>query len=316
MKVMHEWLGVFTVILLLGLGSPALGQSREAAELKSAEGRAFYDQEKFSLALASFKEAFSLHPSSRYLFNSAKACLRLGDDEGAIYYFERYLALDPAADDRETVVADIGRARRALLTAGRFEIRLSVVPGGATVATPSQHPSEVAVVPASLFVAPGSYQLEFTAEGFVGQRVILDVSPDSPALVTVEVALESPLAVTGGGDDKVAKPDPKPVPWHLIMLGFGGAGVVAAGTGGYLWYDGWAGMGEANDTGGPDYASSYRTARDRYVVGQWVTAAGALVAAGGILGYYLWPRAAGSVAPSLSLVPRDDGFVVGFGAVF
>mgnify|MGYP002640372815 FL=1 len=316
MKARQRWLGVCALVLALGLSGAALGQSQEAAELKSVAGRAFYDQEKFSLALASFKEAFALHPSSRYLFNSAKACGRLGDEEGAIYYFERYLALNPVAEDRETVLADIEKARQALLAAGRIEVHLQVVPAGAAVVVPPEHSSEVALAPASLFVVPGSYLLEFVAEGFVEQRVTIDVAPDSPVLVTVEVSLEPPIVAPASGTGKPVEPGPAPLPWQWVMLGIGGAGVVAAGTGGYLWYDGWAGMGEANDAGGPDYTSSYRTARDRYVVGQWVTAAGAAVAAGGILGYYLWPHTVATPAPSLSLVPRDDGFVVGFGAVF
>ena len=316
MMARYRWLGTSILVLTLGLSLPALGQSQEAAEVKSAEGRAFYDDQKFDLALASFKEAFALHPSSRYLFNSAKACVRLDDGEGAVYFFERYLITNPVAEDRPDVLSEIDKLRGELFAAGRREVRLKVEPAEAVIEAPEGHSTEVVLAPASLFLAPGSYCVGFKAEGFLEQRATVEVAADGPALVTVEATLEKPVA--GNPDDLVTKiePDPTPFPWQWVMLGIGGAGVVAAGSGGYLWYDGWAGMGDANDRGGPDYTDNYRAARDRYVAGQWVTAAGAVVAVGGVLGYYLWPREAGALAPSVSLVPRDDGFVLGVGAWF
>lgn len=312
----YPWLVVFVLLLGLASAGAARGQSKEAAEQKSAQGRLLYDQEKFDLALASFKAAFALHPSSRYLFNSAKACIRLDDSEGAIYYYQQYLVLETVAADRDTVRAEIEELRSGLLAGGRVEVRLHVEPAGATVSAPHNHPSEVGSAPASLFLAPGSYAVCFQSAGLLEQTVTVEVTATSPPLVTVEVALEKPTLGNLDGSGAVVKPDPAPFPWQWVMLGVGGAGLVAAGTGSYLWYDGWAGMGEANDSGGLNYTSNYRTARDRYLAGQWVTAAGAAVVVGGVLGYYLWPRAAGAAAPSVSLLPSDDGVVLGFGAWF
>jgi len=309
--------GIMVLVLTLSFAGSAFGQSQEAAERKSAEGRAFYDQEKFDLALASFKEAHALHPSSRYLFNSAKACVRLGDGEGTIYFFERYLTSNPVAEDRAKVLAEVEKVRGELLAAGRREVRLEVVPVEAAIVLPDDHPSEVVLAPASLFLASGSYLVGIRAEGYLDQTVTVEIPADGPSPITVEVSLE--VQVAGIPDDKGGKiePVPTPFPWHWVMLGVGGAGVVAAGTGSFLWYDGWSGMGSANDAGaGPNYSANYRSARDRYVAGQWVTAAGAVVAAGGLVGYYLWPRQAGAPAPAISLLPRDDGFLLGFGAWF
>jgi hypothetical protein len=312
----YRWLGVFILILTLGFSLPVLGQSQEAAELKSAEGRAFYDDQKFDLALASFKAAFVLHPSSRYLFNSAKACVRLDDGEGAVYFFERYLMAKPVAEDRLDVLTEMDELRGKLLASGRREVRLKVKPAEAVIEAPVGHPTEVVLAPASLFLAPGSYIVGFKVEGFLEQKAAVEVAAVGPALITVEATLEKPVAGNSNDPESKIEPDPTFSSWPWVMLGVGGAGVVAAGAGGYLWYDGWAGMGDTNDNGGPDYTNNYRAARDRYVAGQWVTAAGAVVAVGGVLGYYLWPRQAGALAPSVSLVPRDDGFMLGVGAWF
>ncbi len=311
-----RWLGALILILALGFSLPVRGQSQEAAELKSAEGRAFYDDQKFDLALASFKAAYALHASSRYLFNSAKACVRLEDGEGALYFFEQYLLSNPVAEDRESVLEEMEELRGELLAAGRREVRFMVAPKGAEIVASAGRPTEVASTPASLYLAPGIYVVGFRAAGFLDQTTTIEVAADGPTLVTVETALEKPIAGNPKDPDTRLGTDPKPFPWRWVMLGVGGAGAVAAGTGGYLWYDGWAGMGSANDSGGPDYTDNYRTARDRYVAGQWVTAAGAVVAAGGLLGYYLWPQQAGAPAPAVSLLPYEDGFVLGLGAWF
>ncbi len=312
------WASLLTFVVMVAWSSGALSQesAQGAAEVMNAKGRGHYDAQEFAAALDSFKRAHARYPSARYLFNAAKACVRLQDREGAIFFFRRYLVAAPQADDRDQVLAEVETLRDELLAAGCKELMLAVTPTEAVLTPPKSQSPEVVVVPASFFMLPGSYQIALQAPDYERQWVTIDVAPDGPEVQTVTIALERAIVqppVVGPAVEPVSRP----FHWQWVMLGVGAAGVVAGGAGGYLWYDGWAGMDRANERGGPDYVDDYRHASGRYVTGQWLTAAGAAVAAAGVLGYVFWPQESQVPVPSVSLLPNQEGGVTfGFATIF
>jgi tetratricopeptide (TPR) repeat protein len=315
MECLMRTVRILALVLLIGISGAALGQTPEEAEKKSAEGRLFYDQGRFDLALERFREAFAIHPSERYLFNAAKACLRLDDREGAVYFYERYLAVNPAAGDRAAVEGELATLREGLLDGGLFEVRLLSTPSGATLLPPAGRTTRVEQTPGSLFLGPGRYVVRLQAEGYRELPVAIEVKASGPERVTIESTLEKPRPEpVEKGAGKVE--ERKSFPWQWVFLGVGGAGLATAGTGAWLWYDGWNGMGAANDKGGPTYVADYGSAKDRYVTGQWLVGAGAAVAVGGTLGFLLWPSDAKLKPPTVSFTPTDDGLFFGVTSVF
>ena len=183
---------VVTCLLLLLALLPVRGecQSREEAEAKNALARAAYDRHDFKTALALFKEAFSLHRSERYLFNSAKACLRLEDREGAVYYYERYLSLKPEAADRAQVGEELAGLRAELRERGMVEVVLSSTPGGARISMSPERRTEMAITPGSMFLAPGSYVFTFIREGYQPVTKTGRAADGATAPLTVDATLE------------------------------------------------------------------------------------------------------------------------------
>jgi tetratricopeptide (TPR) repeat protein len=316
MKVSWAFLLVFVLTVAWSQSAFSQGTAQQAAEAMNATGRGHYDAEEFAEALERFKMAYARYPSARYLFNAAKACVRLQDPEGAIFFFGRYLSAAPHAEDREQVRGEMESLGRELLGTGRKELVVEVTPAGAALTPPDSQSREVTTAPASLFMLPGSYQIAVAAPDYESQWVTVDVAPDGPDRQTVVIALLK-HTVAAPIPDPVVGPVARPFPWQWVMLGVGAAGVVAGGAGGYLWADGWVGLGRANDDQGPDYAENYRQASRRYVAGQWLTAAGAAMAAGGVLGYFLWPRDLQKPVPSFSFAPHQEGgFTFGFTTLF
>jgi len=165
-------------------------QSREEAEAKNALARAAYDRHDFKTALALFKEAFTLDPSERYLFNSAKACLRLEDREGAVYYYERYLSLKPEAADRSRVEEELAELRAELRERGMVEVVFSSTPAGAQISMSPERRTEMATTPGSMFLAPGSYVFTFIKEGYQPVTKTGRAADGATAPLTVDAALE------------------------------------------------------------------------------------------------------------------------------
>jgi len=177
-------------VLLAGRPTPVLAQSYEAAQKLNDEGRTAYDRGEFSGALELFKQAFSLYPSERYLFNSAKACVRLADSEGAIYFYERYLTFNPMAKDRQVVESEVTQLKEMMRAGGLTEVRAVSNPPQAALRVQPERQTQVVEAPGSLFLAQGSYTLVFTLPGFKPKEVGVEVAAGGQPLVAVEGVLE------------------------------------------------------------------------------------------------------------------------------
>jgi len=160
------------------------------AEAKSREGRAAYDRGEFKQALELFREAHRLDPSERYLFNAAKACGRLKEWEGAIFFYEQYLAFKPTASDRAAVEKEIGLARKRLLKKGLSELRLRVTPERATVALEPGRETQATHAPCSFFVKPGTYTLKLAAPEHEPRELEVKVARQGKEVPEVHVVLK------------------------------------------------------------------------------------------------------------------------------
>lgn len=168
-------------VLFTGLlsASPLQAQTLEEAEKLSAEGRAHYDAGDFKPALEAFKKAYKQFPSERYLFNAAKACIRLDNPEGAVFYYERYLAFNPVAADRTSISDEAGELKELLRKRQLKEVRLLSNPSSVTISIPG-HNSEVISTPGSVFLPTGSYQAHFSHPDYETRVMDIEVTAQTP----------------------------------------------------------------------------------------------------------------------------------------
>lgn len=86
-------------------------EAREHVEL----GVLYYDANRFAEAAAEFEAAHKLSGRPALFFNIARAKAKLGLEEDAIAYLERYVAARPDAADASSVRAEIEARKRALV---------------------------------------------------------------------------------------------------------------------------------------------------------------------------------------------------------
>lgn len=88
------------------LSTPAAAQTAEERELASAlfrESAEAYQAGNMELAVTLLRRAYELDPVPVLQYNLARALEGMGDTEGAIATYERYLELDPEAEDRPAI---------------------------------------------------------------------------------------------------------------------------------------------------------------------------------------------------------------------
>jgi len=311
------------IVLALNVAvvAPAFGQSYEEAEKKSNLGRAEYDKGRYETALGYFKEAFSLYPSEKYLFNCAKACLRLDDPEGAIYYYEQYLSFNPVASDRVQVENEVKQLRERLKKKGLVEVRLVSNPPKASVRLVPERRSEVTSTPGSVFLSPGEWKALFSLEGYPSKEMLVEARDAGKGQIVVEAVLRKgveevkldpvevkpdPVEVKVTPPNGLEKPGDAAFPMRAVLVAAGGAGVAVAGVGGWFWYDGWSAMSDArekrdaNEIDQDEHNKRYGAGRDDYVLGQWIVGSGVLIAAAAA---FTWAMLPGDQQAPLPVTP-------------
>ena len=193
------------LLLTLPCVRTAQGQEPETAAQWNAKGKNWYDQREFQKALTCFKKAWSLEPGARYLFNSAKACVRLEEREGAIYYYRQYLSMVPDTADREEVEQEMMELTRQMLESGHTEVQLSSVPAGASIALDPPRPTEVAKTPGALFLKTGRYKVTLTSEGFEAATLELEIPLQGPSPIVKKETLK-PIPLTGDVEVQLSPP--------------------------------------------------------------------------------------------------------------
>jgi tetratricopeptide (TPR) repeat protein len=123
-----------TVLVLAAIAQPAHAEDAKAAaraHFKRAE--AAFNLGKFEDALAAYQAAYETKPLPGFLFNIAQCHRNLGNHERALFFYRRYLALDPQSPNRAVVeeLIDETEKRRAAQAPST-----AVTPPPATVAPP------------------------------------------------------------------------------------------------------------------------------------------------------------------------------------
>ncbi len=306
---------VFRMVLLCGVAVLYLGvsaglqaradevemQGFTSAEQWNRQGIHLYDQGRFPEALHGFQQAFSIRREARFLFNAAKACFRLDDFECAVHFYQRYLILNPEAEDAREVRQEIDDWRQHLWKQGRWEVVVSGTSEGELRVNPP-HETRVNTAPGTLFLAPGEWTLQIQAPGSPPILVSLTIHADSPRTLVVEPGPppgHGPEAA-GGQEEFLEKDAPSSTPTVVVMPASGREGtarriaVVAAGSlaatglvvGGGLWIAGHRGLLKANRNydgspeGYPAYRKDYQHARrtQRRGIGICLTGGGLAVA--------------------------------------
>jgi tetratricopeptide (TPR) repeat protein len=116
--------------LLLALAAPADAAPKRPAPPRGAEGhdprqekvaRAHFDKAekafnlgRFDDALAEYQAAYEALPLPAFVFNIAQCHRNLGNDEQAVFFYQRYLSLQPDAPNRAVVEELIAEQTRHL----------------------------------------------------------------------------------------------------------------------------------------------------------------------------------------------------------
>jgi tetratricopeptide (TPR) repeat protein len=143
MSTARSWALLAALLMAAAIGHPALGAGdAKQARAQFQRAEAAYNMGKFTEALAAYQAAYEAKPLPGLLFNIAQCHRNLGNQERALFFYRRYLALDPQTSNRATVEQLIAETeqRRAQesAAAGVAPPRVTSAPGGAALAPPPQ----------------------------------------------------------------------------------------------------------------------------------------------------------------------------------
>jgi tetratricopeptide (TPR) repeat protein len=224
-----------------GAADPPDAPSAEAAAAARAayrRGADLYKAGKYREAIAEFEAADRLKPSPALQFNIGQSWERLGDHAEALASFARYLRLDPAAPNRESVQRSVRSLEARLAATGRQMLHVTTDPPGADLSVDG---ASAGKAPLDAAYPPGPHALAAAAPG--RRTAVREV------LLPAQQSLEVHLVLEPGQDPAApalaAKPpapppgatlpDPAPQPverrsWLGLVIA-AGVGIVAAGAG-------------------------------------------------------------------------------------
>jgi tetratricopeptide (TPR) repeat protein len=114
----HQLIAVGLLLGLLALSAPARAGADDpdtrAARAQFQRGEAAYQQGRFDQALSAYQAAYAAKPLPGFLFNVAQCYRNLGNDERAVFFYRRYLSLDPKTDNRALVEQLIAESQKRL----------------------------------------------------------------------------------------------------------------------------------------------------------------------------------------------------------
>jgi hypothetical protein len=133
---------------------PTVVQARE----HYSKAKSFYDAKQFTDALVEFQGAYDLKPHPSVLKSIAECQLQIGDVQGSIATFEKYLA-DPAAPKKPEI-----EARLAEINAMMASLEITSQPDGAGVMVDGSVTDKI--TPTTLDLAPGDHELALNMDGY------------------------------------------------------------------------------------------------------------------------------------------------------
>jgi len=236
----RRWRAIALGVALLGVCAAAAPES--AGTRRKVQGHLdraakLFGTRDFNGALAELQAAEKLTDLAVVRYNVARCFEELGRGREALDAYESYLTLadtTSGADERRARATKASRQLEAKLF-GSLAIRCSVATAKLTVAhlveTPQPCPLEKARV------APGSYEVEATAAGFLPATVAVQVKAGERAELPLQL-IPVPPPLPAAKDEVVAAapttPDvrvaPKAEGGHALAWGLWGAGGAAAGS--------------------------------------------------------------------------------------
>jgi hypothetical protein len=100
-------------VLCLAVCTAAQAQSEDEARQHYRQGREYYEQGRYEEALRSFTAANKVKPSPLLDYNMARCHEKLGNNKEAVAAYERYLAGQPYASNRDEVAERIAELKQA-----------------------------------------------------------------------------------------------------------------------------------------------------------------------------------------------------------
>lgn len=122
---------IFVILCLASLAFVRTARADEAtmtiAKEHYEEGQKLFALQRFEAALVEYQLAFDAEQMPDLLFNIGQCQRNLGNDDEAIFAFERYLQLVPTAPNREAVERLVTKLkeRQAIIEAAKLNIRTS-----------------------------------------------------------------------------------------------------------------------------------------------------------------------------------------------
>jgi hypothetical protein len=208
------------------------------------EGVAYFDKKDFAKARVAFLQAYALKKHPAVLLNLAQSELRSGHEADAAKHFAQYLREHKDATDSERQGAETGLTAAKALVA---EVALEVDTQGAEVYVDGDLEGQ-APLPGSLYLAPGSHDIQARKEGKSANSEVTATAGQSTSLSLKLTAAPKAGAVSpgstpveGSADAPVTGEEPNHsrkgfVPWltstpgAMIGVGLTGVGLIGGGA--------------------------------------------------------------------------------------
>jgi tetratricopeptide (TPR) repeat protein len=202
-------------------------KAAKAARAHFERAEASFNMGDFDKALAAYQAAYKAKPLPGFLFNVAQCHRNLGNHERALFFYRRYLALDPATPNRQ-LVEDliVEEEKRQSGKPKAAEAPAAVAPPPISVAPP---PAAAAPPPITLAPPPAPAPPPAKAPAVTAPPPAMAPPPPAPlpTAAAAEPSDEPPLFVKAAAARSEAEPSPVYKRWWF----WAGVGtVVAAGV--------------------------------------------------------------------------------------
>ena len=182
------------LLLVVALAAPARADDAEnEARRLFQKAELNFNVGKFSEALTDYQAAYQAKPLPGFLFNIAQCYRNMGDQERARFFFRRYLALQPKAQNRRRVEELIDEMTR----------QLEAKQAQGAAAPPTTPPSTTAVEPPAAPVTPVPSETPH-AETATAEAAPAPASPPPPA--PESKASETPPMVSAKSESEPESP--------------------------------------------------------------------------------------------------------------
>ena len=309
-----------SVIVAASWPSRAGADPAAEAEQLAREGRELGDGGDFAAAIDRFKAAYRLAPLPKYTCNIGLAYSKLGKWAPAQLFLAR-CRRDWGATLATPVPAFVGvslpEIEARLQRAAFARVELVCTPADARILVAALDPDE-AIGEHAFWLPVGAHELEVSRQGFVTQRIAVEVAAaQRPVRVEIELREVAPAApaLMPGPADPVVSVRRQSAPRSSSSLRWVALGIGTAATVGGAGLH-WLALQTRADARELTVAEGFAEKNDTY---RWQRAAalGAYaVGAGGLaLATYLWVRSRGGEdhSASVALTPAPGGAMVWLG---